>query len=146
MSSFFVKYINHKIRLAEVQKGALNVLRNMGEEWQQFDAEIFWPWFDKKTVDYPKPFSFVVLSDVDDFVLPDSIALAENNAWQADAEAKSVVLEQSSGLHLLTFPNFDFQALPDEHVVDTSSKDDESQGSVNSMAAYFREESRQLKQ
>ena len=103
MTSYLIIYKEGYISIYEYNE-EFEILKYNGEEKQKFEFSQFWEWWREKVEYTNQKISFVVLTDKEEFKLPDFISLSDEIVFLE--EDLSNFLDVS--LKVLTFPKIDF--------------------------------------
>lgn len=125
MATFVLKLKNNIILTYRLNnaRDSLEVLKNNGEEEQVFNEKEYWTWFLKKNEYENEALSFLVLTDKDEFLLPDNIVLAESNsAMDLDIQEIQTTLDSDFELKLLAFPEINNLKIQDVVVSSNNKK------------------------
>jgi len=104
MNKFLIILAENQISVSECSDGEYTPLKLEGEEKQAYDKVSFWQWFKKKRDYSGEALSFLVISDDDNFAIPDEIKLSAINGFQIDSLCKKKLQEQSKKHTILSFP------------------------------------------
>lgn len=104
MRDFLVFYIEDQISVCEFKDGRFIKYKNNGEDKWMFDYKQFWHWW-KDRVEFASDtkFSFVVLTDKEEFKIQDDIAIAENISFTA-SDIKRDIKDIPLNLNLISYP------------------------------------------
>ena len=125
VATFVLKLKNNIILTYRLNnaRDSLEVLKNNGEEEQVFNEKEYWTWFLKKNEYENEALSFLVLTDKDEFLLPDNIVLAESNsAMDLDIQGIQTTLDSDFELKLLAFPEINNLKIQDVVVSSNNKK------------------------
>ena len=123
LKDFLVFYIEDQISVFEFKKGEFEPRSNYGEFKWMFDYKQFWSWWKGKvefTADMK--FSFVVLTDKEEFKIQEDIAIAENIGFTA-SDIKRYIKDIPLNLNLISYPD-GFQADEDMFAKEECDKND----------------------
>ena len=105
MRDFLVFYIEDQISICEFKDGRFIKYKNNGEDKWMFDYKQFWHWWkDRVDFAYDTKFSFVILTDKDEFKIQDDIAIDKNISFTA-SDIKNNIKDIPSNLNLISYPD-----------------------------------------
>ncbi len=94
MTYYFIRLFEDRISVYECTDNEQRVLKNMGEESQQYEHEHFWNWWRKKVEYQGDPSVFIIITDKDKFDVPQDIHIAD-----------VISIDRLYNLHLQNIPN-----------------------------------------
>ena len=77
MIYYLIKLFEGMISIYECTDHRQSVLKNMGEASQKFEDDVFWAWWRKKVEYQGEPSIFIIVTDQDQFDVPEDIQVAE---------------------------------------------------------------------
>ena len=104
MNKFLIILAENQISVSECSDGEYNPLKREGEEKQPYDRVTFWQWFQKKLDYSSEALSFVVISDEEDFSIPDDIVLSDVNHFQTDTLCTKKLQQHTKKYKVISFP------------------------------------------
>jgi hypothetical protein len=107
MDSFLIKLVADEVVIYENDNGDFIALKHRGEEVQAYEKENFWSWWEQKVEYDERAVSFVVITDREEFVIPENIATDNDNAFLKIAHIESRLSDLARGHRLLFFPEIE---------------------------------------
>lgn len=147
MRDFLVFYIEDQISVCEFKYGHFIKYKNNGEDKWMFDYKQFWHWWkDRVEFAFDTKFSFVVLTDKDEFKIQDDIAISENISFTAN-DIKRDIKDIPSNLNLISYPA-GFQEDEDMFAQEECDKNDiklPSEDESEYLAKYYNKKTEEYK-
>ena len=149
IDSYIIKLIQNVVVVYEYENSSLTTLKNRGEKEQTYDEIKFWSWFKQKIEYKDEELSFVVVTDNEEFLIPDSsqIKLHQTSTLDNDSYINNEIISISDGLFVLSFPQRSTLCVESETTKEEAQEEEipEEPLGENALAGYFRKQTQDFK-
>jgi len=144
INAYVIKLVKNRIEVSAYAESTLTVLKNKGEKEQVYHELEFWSWFKQKIEYKDEELSFVVVTDNEAFLIPDScqINLHQTSAVDNDSYINNALITLSQDLFVLSFPQRSTPQMDSDTITKEEEIPEEPLGE-NAIAAYFRKQTQQ---
>lgn len=112
MDTFYlIRYVEEEISVSLYEKSKFDYLKNRGEEQQPYNALNFWEWFREKIEYDGEELKFIVISDKEEFQIPESIAIASEH--QVVKEMEVHLSRMGQNLNIFSYPKIEIKSIQD---------------------------------
>lgn len=147
MGAYLLQLVNNKITVSEYENGTFTVLKNRGEKEQPYDEANFWLWFKQKIEYQDEKLSFVVVTDIKDFTIPEysEIQIDKTNYFDNNCDIDDLLLSVSQGLFVLSFPQRIISEPKSRKEPQKPKPKIEETPNENAIVDYFRQRTQEFK-
>jgi len=146
MDSFLIKLIANEIAVYENEDDRFVPLKYRGEEIQTYKEDGFWNWWKEKIEYDGRVMSFVVITDREEFLIPENISICENNFFMEIAYIKRRLSDLSKGYNIFFFPKVEkFEITPKVIEKKEISKKENIVIKEDSLVSYFQRKTDEYK-
>ena len=146
MDSFLIKLIANEIAVYENEDDRFVPLKHRGEEIQTYKEDSFWNWWKEKIEYDGRAMNFVVITDREEFVIPENISICENNSFMEIAHIKRRLSDLSKGYNIFFFPKVEnFEITPTVIKKKKIAKKENISIKEDSLLSYFRRKTDEYK-
>lgn len=146
MDSFVIYSFNGNVSIYQQIDETLEVLKNRGEEEQNYNAHFFWSWWREKVEYEEEEVSFFVVTDNQEFTIPNDISIANKNSLSQNI-INELLLTLPLNSEVLTFPKIeDLKTTKrDEKVFKQEETKIPTTISNPSLATFFRKKTKEMR-